>query len=233
MFKSSQITYPVQSPKVAAMKQFIQMQQRQPQPPAMMLSVQPYGNDLSPLNSLVGQLNQVSTNLINLTENDFFGNHSRRGSVCSPSIPAPTALLPRRHYTDTSLPLQNAHASPATPWEIQKTCLQAMLEKISADGSKFVPEPVPGQKDTKSDLYNNNVQYADESTTNEQRVTIKIPTSPDHPDESLLPSLTSEPSPMHSPQQSIKIDALYKPILRRFRSVLRKQFEINHNVKRF
>ena len=39
MFKSSQITYPVQSPKVAAMKQFIQMHQRQPQPPAMKLVV--------------------------------------------------------------------------------------------------------------------------------------------------------------------------------------------------
>ena len=33
--------------------------------------------------------------------------------------------------------------------------------------------------------------------------------------------------------QSIKIDALYKPILRRFRSTFRKQFEVNQNVKRF
>ena len=33
--------------------------------------------------------------------------------------------------------------------------------------------------------------------------------------------------------QSIKIDALYKPILRRFRSTFRKQFELNQNVKRF
>ena len=33
--------------------------------------------------------------------------------------------------------------------------------------------------------------------------------------------------------QSIKIDALYKPVLRRFRSTFRKEFEAKHSVKRF
>ena len=49
-------------------------------------------------------------------------------------------------------------------------------------------EPVPGQKDTKPDPYNNNVQYANLMTTNNNRITIKTPTSSERLDESLLPS---------------------------------------------
>ena len=32
---------------------------------------------------------------------------------------------------------------------------------------------------------------------------------------------------------SVKIDALYKPILRRFRAFLRSKFDSHHNVKHF
>ena len=46
MFKSTQSTYPMQSPKVAAMHQFIQCRHIQTFSPVIKKSIQPYGNDL-------------------------------------------------------------------------------------------------------------------------------------------------------------------------------------------
>ena len=146
MFTPNQISYPLQSPKVAAMRQFIQMHQYHPKSPEIKSTIQPYGNDLFQLDNLVRQFSdQVSLNWNKPAGTDFNGSTSG----CTMSIQASPTLFPRRHYTETSLPLQHAPSSPATPWEIQKTSLNAMLQKISSDGCKFVPHTIPAQKDTK------------------------------------------------------------------------------------
>ena len=59
MFKPHQQTYPVTLPKVAAMKQFIQMKTLEPLSPQVKTTVQGFGNDLTSMNSLVQQINQV------------------------------------------------------------------------------------------------------------------------------------------------------------------------------
>ena len=75
---------------------------------------------------------------------------------------------------------------------------------------------------------------------NSQHLTLTVDTALNTPILTELADVTMSPaeipglplSPRRQPQ-SIKIDALYKPILRRFRSLFRKQFEKDHNKKRF
>ena len=105
-----------------------------------------------------------------------------------------------------------------------------MLDKLSPDGNRFASETQKGQKDTKLDIF---PPFIIQRASERPQSTITIPAFAGTLERSQSPGLSSESSPRHRIPQSIKIDALYKPILRRFRSVLRKQFELNHNVKRF
>ena len=63
-----------------------------------------------------------------------------------------------------------------------------------------------------------------------EQIDIESPTFSQRLDSSL--SAVQTPDVLRQPQ-SIKVDALYKPLLRRFRSTLRKEFEADKTVKRF
>ena len=139
-------------------------------------------------------------------------------------------MYPHRHPIHTLSSPYCTPATLATPWEVQKTNIKVMLDKLSADGNKFVTETQKGQKDTKLELM---PPFIMDRASQKPQSAIKLPIFAETQDESQSPALSSESSPGRRMPQSIKIDALYKPILRRFRSVLRKQFELNHNVKRF
>ena len=57
-----QTPYPMQSPKLAAMKQFIARHHDRILSPPIKTTIQPYGNDLNFLNAFTASLNQVSAN---------------------------------------------------------------------------------------------------------------------------------------------------------------------------
>ena len=66
----------MQSPKVAAMKQFIHRHHGQILSPGVKTQSQPYGNDLGLLNFFMDSLYQVSVNQNNLAIQSFEANAS-------------------------------------------------------------------------------------------------------------------------------------------------------------
>ena len=77
MFNTNQGAYPKQSPKVDAMKLFIQRHQSELKSPAIQRTTQSYGNDMRSLNSLVEQLNQVTANWNKQAPIDLIGSFPR------------------------------------------------------------------------------------------------------------------------------------------------------------
>ena len=62
MFKSTQSAYPIQSPKVAAMQQFIHCRNFQTFSPVIKKSIQPYVNDLDLRNLFKDSQNKLVLN---------------------------------------------------------------------------------------------------------------------------------------------------------------------------
>ena len=59
MFKPTQNKYPIQSPKVAAMNEFIRLHSIQTPYPVFKAPIQPHGNDLSSISFALDSQNQL------------------------------------------------------------------------------------------------------------------------------------------------------------------------------
>ena len=116
MFKRAQSSYPMQSPKVAAMKQFIDLHHSQTLSPGIKTKIQPYGNDLGLLNFFIDSRHQVSANQNNQLGIQSFEANASQSPQIAHGIQSPLALLPRRHQSSTLLPVQHTLTSLTTSW---------------------------------------------------------------------------------------------------------------------
>ena len=116
MFKPTQSTYPMQSPKVAAMQQFIDRHHHhnfQTFSPVVKATIQPYGKDLFLSNYFMDSQNQIVQNSTYPTAVPSFEANLRSAPLSALSIQSSPALLPCRHITGTSLHVDRTLMSPA------------------------------------------------------------------------------------------------------------------------